>query len=297
MDYTIRSMLSLPSDSNLALDSLLKYKEGDIKERERVILYSIRLVYYIVRKYKNNPYLPEDLFSIGLIGLIRAVDTFNIERNSKFSTYACTCINNEILMFLRKSKKNEVEISLNTTFINKEKQIPLQDILIDDNINILLDYEERETKKELLEIIERLPENEKKVIKLFFGFNGRICAQREIAEVLNVSQSYTSRLIKKALQKIQIQLKMNQNRCEIFDGLTLKCDYQKAILLLQQDEYIELFSSFTTKQALILLLKLGFVDEKQYTDKFLAEFFKIEEKEIQEIYINFLKTKQKIYRK
>jgi len=279
-----------------------QYRSGKMNAREKLILYNMRLVYYVAYKYKNAGYEIEDLFSIGLIGLMKAIDYFNIEKNIQFSTYASKCINNEILMFFRKNKNKKQEINIHTTtFITKNgSEISLEKFLIDENVNIIQDYEEKEYIEQLNQIINELPETEKKVITLFFGFNGRVYVQREIAEILNVSQSYVSRIIKKIVTKIKKEITNNENpsKNEIsISFLTLKHDYQKAILLLQEPRYIKMFSSFTTKQALILLLKLGFVEGKQYNNKVLAEFFKVEEKEIQEIYMNFFKTKQKIYRK
>ena len=187
----------------------LKLIEGDKKAKEEFINKNLRLVVSIVKKYINKGLPIEDLIEEGNIGLIKAVNTFDVSRNIKFSTYATVCINNEILMFLRKIPKKEVSIdnNINTDYYNV---VNAKDILISD-VDLFEDYTKKETYLILRNMIEELPYNDREIIKLFFGFyNDNRYNQTEIAKKLNVTQSYISRRLTKILKKLKSQLNFNE---------------------------------------------------------------------------------------
>lgn len=179
--------------------------------RDKFIQHNIRLVLNEVRaKFSQNSDL-EELVSVGLVGLIKSVDTFNIDLNFKFSTYAAKCIDNEILMFLKKRKKFILEKSLDMPIGMEDKfgnvQI-LMDILVDKKTNIASEYEKKIVYDEIRKIVYQLPDHDREIILLYFGFiNDRTYMQREIAEKFNISQSYVSRVIIRNVKKIGLQLK------------------------------------------------------------------------------------------
>lgn len=188
-----------------------KLKSGDTEAREIIIEHNIRLVLYRVKKlFYNVPYEAKELVSIGLIGLIKSVDTFDTTKKLQFSTYASRCIDNEILMFLKKEKKHSNDKSFDEPLkINKEGiQLSIEDILRDESSNLASDYERKETYLIIRQLVEDLPERDKKIITLNFGFiDDKPLTQREIAKQLNLSQSYVSRLITKILKHIKYQLR------------------------------------------------------------------------------------------
>ena len=179
--------------------------KGDSKAREPLIVHNLRLVVYIAKKFETPNASAEDLISIGTIGLIKAVNTFSPEKNIKLATYASRCIENEILMFLRKSSqlKNEVSIDepLNTDWDGNE--LLLSDILGTDADTVNKGIESEVEKQLLLEEIEKLCPREKQIMKMRFGLSGKIeMTQKQVADEVGISQSYISRLEKKIMQII-----------------------------------------------------------------------------------------------
>ena len=179
--------------------------------RDNFIHHNIRLVLNEVRaRFSQNSDL-EELVSVGLIGLIKSVDTFNIDLNFKFSTYAAKCIDNEILMFLKKRKKFILEKSLDIPIGMEDKfgnvQI-LMDVLVDEKTDIASEYEKKVVCEEIRKIVYQLPDRDREIILLYFGFfNDHTYMQKEIAEKFNISQSYVSRVIIRNVKKIGLQLK------------------------------------------------------------------------------------------
>lgn len=179
--------------------------------RDNFIQHNIRLVLNEVRsKFSQNSDL-EELVSVGLVGLIKSVDTFNIDLNFKFSTYAAKCIDNEILMFLKKRKKFILDESLDVPVGMEDKfgnvQI-LMDVLVDKKTDIASEYEKKVVCDEIRKIVYQLPERDREIILLYFGFiDDHTYMQKEIAEKFNVSQSYVSRVIIRNVKKIGLQLK------------------------------------------------------------------------------------------
>lgn len=177
--------------------------------RQLLITHNLRLVVYIAKKFESTGIGIEDLVSIGTIGLIKAVNTFCPSKNIKLATYASRCIENEILMFLRKSSQYKNELSfdepLNIDWDGNE--LLLSDILgTDENIvNSGVEYEAE--RNVLLEALERLPEREKEIMKMRFGINtGREMTQKEVADMIGISQSYISRLEKRIIKKLKKEL-------------------------------------------------------------------------------------------
>ena len=177
--------------------------------KEKLIEHNLRLVVYIAKKFENTGINIEDLFSIGAIGLIKAVQTYNFEKKIKLATYASRCIENEILMQLRKTNKLKNEISLDEP-LNADSdgnELLLEDILFADNESVSNDMEKSAEKEILWQILEKLNEREKEIMVLRFGLSGNEeKTQKEVADMLGISQSYISRIEKKILGKMRKDL-------------------------------------------------------------------------------------------
>lgn len=187
-----------------------KMNQGDEEAKAKIVEHNLRLVRYeVMHRFSNVQYDKKELMGIGILGLMKAIAHFDIEKDVKFASFATRCIDNEILMFLRKLKKQSLDVSLDEPLSIDEdgKTLNIEDILSND-INILQEYTDNETHKRLREIILDLPKREKEIVMLFFGFyNDKQYTQKEIASMLNLSQSYISRLIKKIVKKLGIKLK------------------------------------------------------------------------------------------
>lgn len=190
-------------------DIMLKISNGDEKLRQQLIIHNLRLVVYIAKKFESPGTTVEDLISIGTIGLIKAVNTFSPDRNIKLATYASRCIENEILMFLRKSTqlKNEVSIDepLNTDWDGNE--LLLCDVLGSDANIVNTNIEKELEIQQLLLAVSNLSERESTIMELRFGLNGqKEHTQKQVADLLGISQSYISRLEKKIIDRLKIDL-------------------------------------------------------------------------------------------
>ncbi len=187
----------------------VKAREGDMYARERLIEHNLRLVAHIVKKYYVGSKNPEDLMSIGTIGLIKAIDSFDVSNGARFATYASRCVQNEILMYFRSQKKLLNEVSINEAIDMDKDGNPLTYIdIISCEDTIAEDIYSRINCKKAVEIIKnKLSEREKEIIVLRYGLNGRPAkTQREIAAMLGISRSYVSRIEKAALEKIKESL-------------------------------------------------------------------------------------------
>jgi RNA polymerase sporulation-specific sigma factor len=167
---------------------------------------NLRLVVYIARKFENTGINIEDLISIGTIGLIKAVNTFNPEKKIKLATYASRCIENEILMYLRRNNKTRSEVSfdepLNIDWDGNE--LLLSDVLGTENDIITRDLEANVDKKLLLSALQKLSQREKQIMELRFGLaGGEEKTQKDVAEILGISQSYISRLEKRIIKRLR----------------------------------------------------------------------------------------------
>lgn len=189
---------------------VIKFRAGDMEARKKLIEHNLRLVSHIVKKYSTAGDA-DDLISSGTIGLIKAVDSFSVEKNTQLSTYASRCIENEILMLLRLTKKHNVLIGLEES-MGKDKEgneITLQDVLADEESDLSLEIEKIVLSEKILKIMkESLPEREYQIICLRYGLGG--CAsypQRIVAKKLGISRSYISRLESKALNTLKTKIK------------------------------------------------------------------------------------------
>lgn len=183
--------------------------KNDNKSRETLIVHNLRLVVYIARKFDNTGGSVEDLISIGTIGLIKAVNTFCSDRNIKLATYASRCIENEILMYLRKcaAKRNEISIDepLNTDWDGNE--LLLSDVLGSDGDEVGKNIEQEDERELLGSFINELPPREKQIMEMRFGMNGyKEYTQKQVADALGISQSYISRLEKRIIEKLKKQI-------------------------------------------------------------------------------------------
>ncbi len=186
---------------------LERYKEGDQEAREVLIHRNMRLVAHVVKKYQGTDYEMEDLLSVGTIGLIKAVDTFNPDKGSRLGTYAAKCVENEILMLFRAGKKYSKEVSIYEP-IGTDKDgetVSLMDILELEGKEALEQVILNQDVKNLYESIEKnLNDTEKTVIRMRYGlFDSKEYTQREVASVLGISRSYVSRIEKKAMEKLK----------------------------------------------------------------------------------------------
>ena len=186
-----------------------KLNSGDESIRSTLIERNLRLVVYIARKFENTGVYVEDLISVGTIGLIKAVNTFNPEKKIKLATYASRCIENEILMYLRRNSKVKAEISfyepLNIDWDGNE--LLLSDILGTDNDTVYNFIEDEVDKQLLLMALKSLNDREKEIVRLRFGLNGTIeKTQKEVADMLGISQSYISRLEKKIIRRLKKEI-------------------------------------------------------------------------------------------
>ena len=186
---------------------LQEMQAGDASSRNRLIEHNLRLVAHVVKKYSNTGYETDDLISIGTIGLIKAVDSFNQDKGIRLATYASRCIENELLMLMRSSRKHSREISLFDP-IGSDKEgntIQLMDICVAEETDLIEQMELQQNLGKLQEYISKvLTDREKEIIILRYGlYGGREITQREIADKLHISRSYVSRIEKKALKKLK----------------------------------------------------------------------------------------------
>ncbi len=205
-------ILPPPLESDRENECILQL--GTAKEEEAraaLIEHNLRLVVYIAKKFDNTGVGVEDLISIGTIGLIKAINTYNRDKNIKLATYASRCIENEILMYLRRNNKLRYEVSIDEP-LNVDwdgNELLLSDILGTDEDVIYKDMENEAEQKMLKKAIATLSEREKLIINLRFGLGGReedVMTQKEVADYLGISQSYISRLEKKIMKRLKKEM-------------------------------------------------------------------------------------------
>jgi RNA polymerase sporulation-specific sigma factor len=188
---------------------ILRLGKGDAAARNQLIERNLRLVAYIARRFENTGVNIEDLISIGTIGLIKAVGTYQPDKKIKLATYASRCIENEILMYLRKTANQKNELSfdepLNTDWDGNE--LLLSDVLGTEEDLVMRPIEADVERQLLHQAVNRLPEREKNIITLRFGLDGRReCTQKEVADRLGISQSYISRLEKRIVSRLKKEI-------------------------------------------------------------------------------------------
>ncbi len=178
---------------------------GDKEARSKLIEHNLRLVAHIVKKYENSTYDPDDLISIGTIGLVKAIDSYKINKKVKLTTYAARCIENEILMHLRSNKKHLNNISLNDSigYDKDGNEINLIDVIKVESSDIANDLNTKDNIELLYKYINELSKREKEIIIRRYGlFNNKEMTQKEIAKEMKISRSYVSRIEKRAVSKI-----------------------------------------------------------------------------------------------
>ena len=193
------------------LECLIKAEQGDENAKNKLIEHNLRLVVYLSKKYENTKVDLEDLVSIGTIGLIKGINTYKIDKNIKLATYASRCIDNEILMYLRKNKKRNADVSLeeSLSFDAEGNELHLEDILGTEPDIVTKEIEDNDIKKILLKEINSLSKRDKEIMKLRYGlFGEEEITQKELAEKLNISQSYISRIEKKVIKKIKESIRI-----------------------------------------------------------------------------------------
>lgn len=185
--------------------------EGDEEARNVLIEHNLRLVVFLAKKYENTKIDLEDLVSIGTIGLIKGVNTYKLDKNIKLATYASRCIDNEILMYLRKTKKKRTEISFedSLSFDADGNELHLEDVMGTDEDIVTKGLEDELDRKMLYEEVAKLEGRDKEIIEYRYGLNGkRELTQKEVANLMGISQSYISRIEKKVIKKLQMIINM-----------------------------------------------------------------------------------------
>lgn len=206
-------VLPAPLEAQEEAKMLENLEGGEHQEeaRKRLIEHNLRLVVYIAKKFDNTGVGVEDLISIGTIGLIKAINTFNTGKNIKLATYASRCIENEILMYLRRNSKTKMEVSIDEP-LNVDwdgNELLLSDILGTEEDAVYKDLENEAEKKVLIKAISRLSGREQMIIRMRFGLgtvDGEEKTQKEVADMLGISQSYISRLEKKIMQRLRREM-------------------------------------------------------------------------------------------
>lgn len=198
----------------LSKEEEIKYvsfsQQGDMNARNKLIEHNLRLVVFLSKKYENTGLDLEDLVSIGTIGLIKGIKTYRLDKNIKLATYASRCIDNEILMYLRKNKKRRGEISLedSLSYDSEGNELRLEDILGTDNDLVTKNIENEQEKKLLIKEINDLNERDRKIMIMRYGlFNTKEVTQKDVAELLGISQSYISRIEKKVINRLKEVIK------------------------------------------------------------------------------------------
>ncbi|MCK9471106.1 MAG: RNA polymerase sporulation sigma factor SigK [Bacilli bacterium] len=209
--YYINSnnILPPPLDEVSEMEYLIKARDGDMEARNTLIVHNLRLVVYIAKKFESTKINIEDLISIGSMGLIKGVQTFKLEKNIKLATYASRCIENEILMYLRKTNKMRQEISLDEVLnVDSEgNEMILADILSANEEETLSLMTKDEDKREIYQALNNLPKREREIIIMRFGLYERTpLTQKEVADLLGISQSYISRLEKRIIDKMRHEI-------------------------------------------------------------------------------------------
>ena len=188
-----------------------RFAKGDMDARNKLIEHNLRLVVYIAKKFDNTSVGVEDLISIGTIGLIKAINTFKTDKNIKLATYASRCIENEILMYLRRNNKTKLEVSIDEP-LNVDwdgNELLLSDILGTDEDVIYHGIEDEIEKNLLNTAISRLAPRERKIVELRYGLtsaDGEEMTQKEVADLMGISQSYISRLEKKIMKRLKKEI-------------------------------------------------------------------------------------------
>jgi len=195
-----------PLSKEQEIEYVTRSMNGDETARAKLIEHNLRLVVFLSKKYENTGVDLEDLVSIGTIGLIKGVNTYKLDKNIKLATYASRCIDNEILMFLRKNKKRKGEVSFedSLSYDSEGNELHLEDILGTDSDIVTKGIENETDKKLLYEEISKLNARDKQIMILRYGlYNQEEMTQKDVANILGISQSYISRIEKKVIRRLK----------------------------------------------------------------------------------------------
>ena len=207
--YFVGSTDKLPEPLSRAEEErlVLLNMDGNNDGKSKLIEHNLRLVVFLSKKYENTGVDLEDLVSIGTIGLIKGVNTYKLDKNIKLATYASRCIDNEILMYLRKNKRRKGEISLedSLSYDAEGNELHLEDVIGTDSDIVTKGIEDENDRKALYEEIAKLKGRDKKIMILRYGlFGNKEMTQKDVAELLNISQSYISRIEKKIIKRLKV---------------------------------------------------------------------------------------------
>lgn len=200
-----------PLNKEEELKYLIELKSGNEEARNVLIEHNLRLVVFLAKKYESTGYDIEDLVSIGSIGLIKGINTYKIDKNIKLATYASRCIANEILMYIRKNKNRKTEISLEDAlnYDAEGNELHLEDIMGTKEDIVVKEFESGEERNLLKQEIDKLTGRDKEIMIMRYGLNnGKEYTQKEVADKLNISQSYISRIEKKVIRHLKELLKV-----------------------------------------------------------------------------------------
>lgn len=203
------NLLPPPLEEEVERELLCKVQQGDNEARNTLIVHNLRLVVFIAKKFESTKINLEDLVSIGSMGLIKGVQTFKMEKNIKLATYASRCIENEILMYLRKTQRSRKEYSLDEVLsVDSEgNEMMLSDVLASDEDLALTKLTKDEDIRNLYYSLDKLSNRERQIIIMRFGLYGEEAkTQKEVADELGISQSYISRLEKRILDKMRLEI-------------------------------------------------------------------------------------------
>ena len=204
-------ILPPPLKKNIEEDLVRKSNLGDLDARNKLIEHNLRLVVFLAKKYDNTMYDLEDLVSIGTIGLIKGIKTYKLDKNIKLATYASRCIDNEILMFLRKNKRRTKEVSFEDSinFDSEGNELKIEDVFGTEEDIVHKSIECQEDKTTLEEEIKNLDDRDREIIEFRYGLGGhKELTQKELADKLSISQSYISRIEKKVIKKLKNLMKI-----------------------------------------------------------------------------------------
>ncbi|MCI6001738.1 MAG: RNA polymerase sporulation sigma factor SigK [Tenericutes bacterium] len=204
-------ILPEPLSKEEEVDYVLKSMKGDVLAKNKLIEHNLRLVVFLAKKYENTNIDLEDLVSIGTIGLIKGVNTYKLDKNIKLATYASRCIDNEILMYLRKTKRKKTEVSLEDrlSFDADGNELHLEDVLGTDANIVTKNLDDELDKTLLRRELNKLNKRDKEIMIFRYGLDGNAeLTQKEVAEKLGISQSYISRIEKKVIKKLSNIIKI-----------------------------------------------------------------------------------------
>lgn len=255
------SNLPKPLSKSQLYELLDKVKQGDINAIDTITKHNIRLVLYqVTNKFKFVDYDKKDLVSVGNIGLMKAITTFDISKGFEFSAYAARCIDNEILMFLRKLKKDKNIDSMDRVIFHSkdDKKLKIEDTL-SDGTDIVEDYERKTINENIREVVNKLPVRDREIIMLYFGFyNDKCYSQLEIANMVNLSQAQVSREITRLIGSLGQQLQqLDIIKLTKEDCLNITEKEKKAIMPKRLKTIYEYFNEYTREQIDEMLKKLS----------------------------------------